>query len=152
VSEVAETQETTPVSPVELVREFLEALEAEDVERAMSLLAEDAEWINVSLPTVRGRGRIESVCRRMISNGVGFRVHFHELVGEGDTVLTERSDELSFGPVAQRFWVYGRFELRDGRIAVWRDSFDWGDLLVSLVRGIAGALSPGLNRPWPLRR
>jgi limonene-1,2-epoxide hydrolase len=68
---------------------------------------------------------------------------------EGDTVLTERTDELSVGRFKQRFWVYGRFELRGGKIAVWRDSFDWLDILVSLVRAAAGAISPGLNRRWP---
>ena len=50
---------------------------------------------------------------------------------------------------AQRFWVYGRFELRDGRIAVWRDAFDWLDLAVSFVRGIVGMVAPRLNRRWP---
>jgi limonene-1,2-epoxide hydrolase len=152
VSDASTAQPAAANRPAAIVREFLEALEANDLERAMPLLAEDAEWINVSLPTVRGRGRIEAVSRRMLGLGVGFRVHFHELVADGDTVLTERSDELAFGPVAQRFWVYGRFELRDGKIAIWRDSFDWGDVLVSLLRAIAGAVRPGLNRPWPLRR
>jgi limonene-1,2-epoxide hydrolase len=45
--------------------------------------------------------------------------------------------------------VYGRFDVIDGRIVLWRDSFDWLDLLIGLIRGVAGALVPALNRPWP---
>ena len=79
-------------------------------------------------------------------------MHFHTVATEGNTVLTERTDALVFGRVEQRFWVYGRFEVRDGRIAVWRDSFDWADLIVGLLRGIAGAVVPALNRRWPGER
>lgn len=143
---MADTQQ-----PATVVREFLEALEREDVDAAMALLTEDAVWINVSLPAVRGRARIEKLCR-MGQGKVGFRVHFHAIAADGDVVLTDRSDALRYGPVEQRFWVHGRFELRDGRIAVWRDAFDWRDYLISFLRGVAGAISPGLNRPWPLKR
>jgi limonene-1,2-epoxide hydrolase len=80
---------------------------------------------------------------------LGFRVHFHNIAAEGDVVLTERTDELAFGPVVARIWVWGRFELRDGRIAVWRDSFDWLDSTIGLARGVAALASPSLNRPWP---
>jgi limonene-1,2-epoxide hydrolase len=136
-------------APEEVVRTFLLALEAGDLERAESLLAEEAVWVNVSLPTVRGRDRIMRLMRPMRRPGIGFRVHLHHVATDGGVVLTERSDALLYGPVEQRFWVWGRFEVRDGRIEVWRDSFDWRDYGASLLRGIAGALSPALNRSWP---
>jgi limonene-1,2-epoxide hydrolase len=139
---------SAPLAPAEVPVAFLEALAARDLETAFDLLTDDAEWINVSLPTVRGKARIERLIRAL--NGRGhFRAHFHHVAVEGDTILTERTDELGIGRFQQRFWVYGRFELRDGKITVWRDSFDWLDILVSLARAAAGVLSPGLNRPWP---
>jgi limonene-1,2-epoxide hydrolase len=131
------------------VRSFLEALQAGDLDAALSLLTEDAQWINVSLPAVRGRDKIERLNRYGFEKGFGFRVHFHNIATEGDTVLTERTDAISLGRVEQRFWVYGRFELRDGKIAIWRDSFDWGDIFISLLRAWAGAVVPSLNRRWP---
>lgn len=137
------------MTSAETVRTFLEALEAEDLDTAGPLLADDAQWINVSLPTVHGRRRIEAASRKGYARGIGFRVHFHHIAADGDVVLTERTDELSFGPLKQRFWVVGRFELVDGKIAIWRDAFDWGDITVSLVRGLLGIAAPGLNRPWP---
>src|SRR5205085_10834044 len=113
-----------------VVVDFLEALAAGNVDRAMELLTEDAVWINVSLPAVRGKRRIERLMRLGLERGARFRVHFHHVAAEGSVVLTDRTDAIGLGRVEQRFWVYGRFELRDGRIAVWRDSFDWVDISV----------------------
>lgn len=128
---------------------FLRALEAGDVDSAMERLAPDALWINVSLPTVRGRERIERLCQLGLKIGGHFRVHFHHVAADGNIVLTERTDALGVGRFEQRFWVYGRFEIENGRIKLWRDSFDWLDILSSLMRGLAGAVSPTLNRHWP---
>ena len=140
---------TATTSSARVVVDFLEALAAADLGRAAELLADDAVWINVSLPTVRGRARIERLMRLGSERGARFRVHFHNVAANGDVVLTERTDAIGLGRFEQRFWVYGRFEVRDGRIAVWRDSFDWADYAMSIVRGLAGMASPRLNRPWP---
>jgi limonene-1,2-epoxide hydrolase len=139
---------STP-QPEQVVQEFLLALEANDVDRALALLADDVEYTNVSLPTIRGRARIDRIFRPLQRIGGTFRVHFHTIATDGSTVLTERTDALGLGPVEQRFWVYGRFEVDNGLITLWRDSFDWYDIFVSLVRGVAGAVVPSLNRRWP---
>ncbi len=137
--------------PAEVVRSFLLALEAGELDRALGLLAEDVVYINVSLPTVRGRKRVDRLFRPGYEKlPGGFRVHFHTVAADGNTVLTERTDGLILGPVEVRLWVYGRFEVQDGQITLWRDSFDWMDLTVGVIRGLLGALVPSLNRPWPV--
>ena len=143
---MATNEKTT--SRTDVAVEMLEALQSKDLDRADALLAKDAVWINVSLPAVRGKGRIMRILRGLDGHG-HFRVHFHNVAERDGVVLTERTDALGFGRFEQRFWVYGRFEIENGRITVWRDSFDWGDLVVSLVRALLGVVSPGLNRPWP---
>jgi limonene-1,2-epoxide hydrolase len=70
---------------------------------------------------------------------------------DGDVVLTDRVDELTFKKWASRFWVYGRFVVRDGQIAVWRDSFDWLDVTIGNLRGLLGLINPALNRRMPGR-
>ena len=50
-----------------------------------------------------------------------------------------------FGPVRLQFWVCGVFEVRDGRITLWRDYFDMFDFTKALVRGVAGAVIPALR-------
>ena len=145
-----ESPPTVAATPAGVVQSFLLALQAQDVEGAIALLADDVQWINVSLPTIKGRnvGRV----LRALEGRSGFRVHVFHIATEGDVVLTERADALRMGRFEQRFWVWGRFEVRDGRIAIWRDSFDWLDVTVGALRGAAGVVVPALNRPWPGER
>ena len=137
------------MTPAELVHEFLVALEAGELDEALALLSDDVVYANVSLPTIRGRARIAGLFHPYYEKLGGFRVHCHTIAAEGSTVLTERTDELILGPLELRLWVYGHFEIVDGRITVWRDSFDWLNFTIGFVRALAGALLPGLNRPWP---
>lgn len=130
------------------VRSFLEALEAEDLDAALDLVDEDLVYTNVSLPTLRGREALARAFRPLLGRA-GFRVHFHNVASDGPVVLTERTDALILGPVHWQFWVYGRFEVVDGRITVWRDSFDWRDVIVGLVRGGAAVAFPAVGRRWP---
>lgn len=136
--------------PAEVVKAFLFALQDDELDRALELLDENVTWINVTLPTIRGRRGVERLFR--FANEKlpgGFRVHFHAIASDGNTVLTDRTDELVMGRVRQRVWVCGRFEVIGGKITLWRDSFDWVDVFVGVVRGLLGAVVPALNRPWP---
>jgi limonene-1,2-epoxide hydrolase len=136
-------------SPASVVREFLVLLQDEDFDGALDLLTEDVAWENVSLPTVKGRAKVEKLFRKGNELGGGFRVHFENIAADGDIVLTERIDAITLGRFHHQFWVAGRFELRDGRIAVWHDAFDWRDYFVGFLRALVGLISPKLNRRWP---
>ena len=46
------------------------------------------------------------------------------VVADGDVVLTERVDTFQMGDKTVALEVMGTFELRDGKIAAWRDYFD----------------------------
>ena len=140
----------THLEPADLVVRFLRAWAHDDVDGALDLVTDDLVYANVSLPTIYGRDRLERLARPVLRPGrMGFDVHFNHVATEGDVVLTDRIDELHFRRFASRFWVYGRFVIRDGRIAVWRDSFDWLDVTIGNLRGLAGLVSPSLNRRMP---
>jgi limonene-1,2-epoxide hydrolase len=140
---------TTPTAQAQVVRSFLLALQAGDLDAALELLADDVRYINVSLPTVNGRERVERIFRPAYARGGRFRVHLHAIATDGDVVLTDRTDALGIGRFEQRLWVYGRFVVKDGKITLWRDSFDWLDVTISALRGLAAIAIPALNRPWP---
>ena len=142
---------TTATESADVVVEFLRALAAYDVDAALDLVADDLVYSNVSLPTIYGRDRLERIARPWLRPGrMGFDVHLNHVATDDNVVLTDRIDELSFGRFATRFWVYGRFVVGDdGKIAVWRDSFDWLDVTIGNLRGLAGLVSPALNRRMP---
>lgn len=134
--------------PQSVTEAFLEALAAPDLERAMSFLADDVEYTNVGLPTLRGRERVTRALGGLDRPSASFEVYLHAISAEGPVVLTERTDVIALGSFRSQFWVYGRFEVHDGLITVWRDSFDYVDLVRAGVRGLAGMVVPSL-RPVP---
>ena len=137
-------------APADVVVDFLDAWKRYDLDAALELVTEDLVYTNVSLPTVHGRDRLELLARPIIrEDRVGFTAYLHHVATDGDVVLTDRTDELTFRRFAARFWVYGRFVVRDEKIAVWRDSFDWLDVTVGNLRGLLGLVAPALNRRMP---
>jgi limonene-1,2-epoxide hydrolase len=126
------------------VETFLYAMADEDYDTVDSLMADNIEWQNVGYPTIRGRRRIAKLFRSQPS-WLGFDVKFHRVAAEGNAVLTERTDALTFGPVRAQFWVCGVFEVHGGRITLWRDYFDVWDVLKGTVRGLIGAVVPPLR-------
>ena len=83
--------------------------------------------------------------------GASFEVYLHAISADGPVVLTERTDVLVFGPLRIQFWVWGRFDVHDGQITLWRDSFDNLDILRGLVRGLFGTVVPALRPSAPTR-
>ena len=49
--------------PADVVRTFLTALQDRELDRALELLDEHVAWINVTLPTIRGRKGVDRVLR-----------------------------------------------------------------------------------------
>lgn len=127
------------------VRSFLDALADEDFAAVEALAAPGLVWQNVGLPTLRGRSRILKLLRAG-EGRAGFAVAFHRIAADGGTVLTERTDALLFGPLRLQFWVCGVFEVRDGKVELWRDYFDFFDVMVKApLRAIAATVFPSLQ-------
>ena len=126
------------------VEVLLSALQAQDIDGAGAVLDENLVYENVGFPTIRGRARAMKLFRGM-QGRARFEVKTHRIAVNGSTVLTERTDALVFGPVRLQFWVCGVFEVRDGRITLWRDYFDMFDFTKAIARGLVGAVIPGLR-------
>ncbi len=134
--------------PQAVVEAFLSALAEPDIAAAAALLDDHVRYVNVGLPPIRGR-RATTRVLGLLEGKASFEVYLHAIAADAGTVLTERTDVLVFGPVRLQFWVTGRFDVRDGRITLWRDSFDYLDVARSLVRGLAGAVVPVLRPAAP---
>ena len=133
---------TTPTAPQAVVEAFLDALADPDLERAAELLADDVVYSNVGLPTIVGREKVVRALSVMDRPTASFEVYMHAISANGPTVLTERTDVLSLGRFRSQFWVTGRFDVHDGLITLWRDSFDFLDLVRAAFRGLGGMAVP----------
>lgn len=137
--------ELTAVENTRVVEVFLDALQHKDFTTAEAALADGLVYQNVGLPTVHGRRRTMKLMRSMDRGPIGFEVKIHRIAAADDHVLTERTDVLQFGPLRLQFWVCGVFELRDGRITLWRDYFDFLDMVRATVRGLLAIPFPALR-------
>ena len=136
-------------SPQAVAEAFLAALAAGDSAAAGALIDDDIDYVNVGLPKVKGRGEMNRVCARRARPESGVEVYLHSISADGPTVLTERTDVIVIGPLRMQFWVWGRFDVHDGRITLWRDSFDFVDVLRGTVRGLVALAMPGVAPAVP---
>ena len=123
-----------PDSPVEVVRRFCAAWADGDLDAIVGAFTEDAVYHNMPMDPVVGPEAIRAFIEGFLGgiDAVEFRVR--NIVGTGDVVLTERVDVFEAPGKRIELPVMGTFELRDGRIAAWRDYFD----LQSFMAGLAG--------------
>lgn len=128
---------------IEVVERFLDALERLDIDAAVALLDDDVEYRNVPFPPARGRAAVERQLRGLERYCSGFEAINHHIASDGTAVLTERTDVICSGRVRVAFWVCGTFEVRDGRITLWRDRFDLVDVSWATLRGVLAAVLPG---------
>jgi limonene-1,2-epoxide hydrolase len=137
---------TTPkdTANTRTVETFLNALQDADYETAEAVLDDNLVYENVGLPTIHGGRKAMRLFRRM-EGRAAFEVKIHRIAADGAAVLTERTDALIVGPLRLQFWVCGVFEVHDGRITLWRDYFDFYDMLKATARGLAGVVVPSLR-------
>jgi limonene-1,2-epoxide hydrolase len=130
----------SPGSPVEVVQAFIAAFERLDIDAALEYAAPEIVYQNVPFPPARGFRAFERQMRLMSRFGTGFEARMHNIADNGPIVLTERTDVLTAGRLSVSVWVCGTFEVRDGKIVLWRDRFDFADVLVGTARGLVRAL------------
>jgi len=139
-------QTAVNTTPTQIVERFLYAMRDKDYDAMQAALDDDVVYQNVGLPTIRGRHRTVNILRRGLELGsAGFDVKIHRIAAEGTSVLTERTDVILYGPLRIQFWVCGVFEVRDGRIQLWRDYFDFLDIVKATVRALIGLAVPSLK-------
>lgn len=138
----------TSQKPVDLVKDFFTNLAQGRVDAALADVDDAIVYTNVGLPAVRGKELFGKVMRGLNGKFVAFDAEILAMSADDEgVVLTERIDELSIGPLRMTFWVCGRNEVREGRIVVWRDYFDFWNVTRAFVRGVAALVVPGLARP-----
>ncbi|GAB2999743.1 limonene-1,2-epoxide hydrolase family protein [Mycobacterium bourgelatii] len=141
---MTELTQTTTSDNIRVVEGFLNALQDEDFDTVEASFDDNLVYENAGYSRIKGGRRTAALLRRM-EGRIGFEVKIHRVAADGSAVLTERTDVLVFGPLRIQFWVCGVFEVRDGRITLWRDYVDAFDMLKGLARGLVGLVIPSLK-------
>jgi limonene-1,2-epoxide hydrolase len=109
----------------QIVRDFVAAFNANDLERILGFFREDAVYHNMPVAPVKGTTAIRAVIQSFagLASEIDWIVHRIAETSDG-VVLTERTDRFLIKGKWLELPVMGVFELKDGRIAAWRDYFD----------------------------
>lgn len=99
-----------------------------DIDTALTSIADDCEYTNMPIGTVRGPAGVREVLEPFAAP-----IHENEFMilrraAAGPIVLLERLDRHRLDHGWRELPVNSVFEVQDGRITVWRDYFDLGTM------------------------
>jgi limonene-1,2-epoxide hydrolase len=123
------------MSQEEIVREFCASVSKRDEALIRPLLADDVVYHNIGMPPSVGiDATLENLAGQWAMFATTYEFEVRTAAAAGDVVLTERIDHIGSGDTRFPVPVMGAFEVRDGKIARWRDYFDTG-LLGKMMAG-----------------
>jgi limonene-1,2-epoxide hydrolase len=108
----------------EIVDEFIARILRMDLDAACELVADDVEYDNVPMGKVFGPDGIKGVLGQMVGSLDEVDWVIHRQVATDTMVLNERTDRFGMNGKWLDLPVAGVFEVRDGKIVLWRDYFD----------------------------
>ncbi|MDZ4826295.1 MAG: SgcJ/EcaC family oxidoreductase [Actinomycetota bacterium] len=120
------------MTAIDIVRDFCTAWEKGDYEALLDFFTDDAIYHNIPVDPVQGKDAIRALITMFTASAERIEFRVKHIVADGDTVLTERLDVFVLPNTTIELPVMGTFELRDGKIAAWRDYFDLNQYMMQL--------------------
>ena len=119
---------------IDLIQRFCgEFAKGSSVDEIVAYFTEDAVYHNIPVEPAVGPEAIKAVFAMFTTGVERMEFKIRNIVGEGDVVLTERVDVFVLPNVTIELPVMGTFEVRDGKIAAWRDYFDLNQYMSQLA-------------------
>jgi len=107
-----------------LIRDFCAAWVRKDLDELVAYFTDDAVYHNVPVDPVQGKAAIRETFNSFVLPAEKIQWDVLEVAERGNVVFTERVDRFFIGGKEIALPVAGVFEIRDGKIAAWRDYFD----------------------------
>lgn len=115
------------MTPGEAVAALIAANQARDIDAILATLTDDVVYENVPMSVLTGHDEVRGFLGPFAEMSTSIEFEVLHQVEQGNIVMNERVDKfvLTDGKeIALR--VAGVFEVRDGKVAIWRDYFDVG--------------------------
>lgn len=107
-----------------VVRDFIAAWSRLDVDELVGYFTDDGIYHNMPIDPVQGTDALRGFIQAFLANWSKTDWEIVTLIAQGDTVIAERMDKTIADGKPVNLPCVGVFEMRDGKIAVWRDYFD----------------------------
>jgi|SRR5690242_9412649 limonene-1,2-epoxide hydrolase len=107
-----------------IVNDFCTAFERKNLEELMGYFADDAVYHNMPMDPAKGKDAIRKAINTFLPMATSIEFKILRTVAAGNVVCNERIDKFNLGGKRVELPVAGVFEIRNGKIALWRDYFD----------------------------
>ena len=107
-----------------MVREFCAAWRRRSVDELLGFFTPDAVYHNMPIEPLRGIDAIRDTVSAFVVPAEHIEFELLAVASCGDLVFTERVDRFTMMGKTIALPVAGVFEIRNGKIAAWRDYFD----------------------------
>lgn len=115
-------------TPDSFVRTFIELLVARDLDGAAAMVTDDFEYDNVPMGKTHGPDGLKNTLSGFFGMCTAIDWEIIRQTSSGDmsqgTVLNERDDRVEIHGRWATLPVAGVFEIRNGKLTLWRDYFD----------------------------
>jgi limonene-1,2-epoxide hydrolase len=111
-------------SPTDVVKRFCDAWGTRDIDAIVGAVTDDCVYHNIPMDPVVGPEAIRSFIENFTTGVDKIEFRMLNLAADGNIVFTERVDVFAYPDKTVELPVAGVFEVRDGKIAAWRDYFD----------------------------
>jgi limonene-1,2-epoxide hydrolase len=119
-------------SPIAVVEEFCAAWALGEADALARFFANDAIYHNMPIDPIVGVDNITTFIASFAGGAQSIEFKVHHIVAQGNVVMTERTDVFTYPHAVIELPVMGTFEIRDGKIAAWRDYFDLNQYMSQL--------------------
>ena len=132
------------VDPIDLVQRFIaDIARHHHLDAVMAYLTNDIVYHNMPSDPIQGAEAVRETFQRMFASIEPVPWQIRHIAVTGNVVLTERIDPMVRGGQRVDLPVMGAFEVRDGKIAAWRDYWDRQTLQQGLSGATAAAQAAG---------
>lgn len=109
-----------------IIRDFIAAWSRLDATELVEYFAEDGVYYNMPAEPVSGKEDLQKFIAGFIANWSKTDWDILNLLANDEIVMVERLDRTRIGGKGVDLPCFGIFEMKDGKISVWRDYFDMG--------------------------
>jgi limonene-1,2-epoxide hydrolase len=118
----------------QIVQQFISCWSTLDVDRIVDFFTEDGVYHNMPLTPVAGRIQLRGFIAAFVKDWATTEWEIVNLASAGQLVFAERIDRTRVGDKTIDLPCCGVFEMRDGKIGIWRDYFDMNSYVQALVK------------------
>jgi len=117
----------------DIVREFVAAWSRLDVDELVAFFAPDGVYHNMMNRPVTGQDNLRKFIAGFLKDWTATRWEIVNILSRENIVVAERMDRTRLRDGSVDLACCGVFEMRDGKIEVWRDYFDLATYMRALT-------------------